>query len=153
MSKNENKKNFLSEFKDFIMKGNIIDMAVGVVIGAAFGSVVTGLVNYIINPLIGLITGGVDLSGLKTIVREADAVTGVTEISFQWGSWIQTIINFLIIAFVIFLILKAIVKAKEKEENYKIKHGKAAPVDDTPKETELDVLKEIRDSMKEKEEK
>ncbi|MBR0235227.1 MAG: large conductance mechanosensitive channel protein MscL [Clostridia bacterium] len=107
------KGSFWSDFKEFISRGNILDMAVGVVIGGAFGKIVTGLVNFIINPIIGLLTGGISLDGLKTIVRAADEAAGVEEVAILWGSWIQTIIDFIIVAFCIFLVIRAIMKAKK----------------------------------------
>lgn len=108
------KGSFWSDFKNFISKGNVLDMAVGVVIGGAFGKIVTGLVNYIINPVIGLLTGGVSLDMLKTVIKPASVVDGVevAEVAVLWGSWLQTIIDFLIVAFCIFLVLRAIMKAK-----------------------------------------
>lgn len=88
----------LKEFRDFIMKGNVLDLAVAVIIGAAFGAVVTSLVNDILMPIIGIVLGGVDFSSLAITVGEA---------LVKYGNFIQTFINFLIIAFVIFLILRA----------------------------------------------
>ena len=106
---------FWSDFKAFISKGNVIDMAVGVVIGGAFGKIVTGLVNYIINPVIGLLTGGTSLDLLKTVIKPAAVVDGieVAEVAILWGSWLQTILDFIIVALCIFSVLKAIMKAKE----------------------------------------
>ena len=98
MAKN-GKKGFFGEFKDFISRGNVMDMAVGVVIGGAFGKIVTGLVNYIINPCVSLITGGVDLSSVKTVLKEAvpatETAAEVPEVAILWGTWIQTIIDFI----------------------------------------------------------
>lgn len=121
----------LKEFKQFIARGNVIDLAVGVIIGAAFTAIVKSLVKNLINPLIGLFIGGIDLSNLTLKVGEAN---------FKYGSFLNSIINFLIISFIVFLIVKAVNKFTKKEEE-------EAPA--TP--TEVDYLKEIRDLLKEKE--
>ena len=97
-------KGFVEEFKAFAMKGNVIDLAVAVVIGAAFGKIVSSLVDNIITPLIGSLMGGVDFSGLTATVGEA---------VFTYGAFIQSIIDFLIVALVIFMVVKGINKAKE----------------------------------------
>jgi len=96
----------LSEFKDFIAKGNVMDMAVGIIIGAAFTAIVGSLVEDLINPLIGLFMGGVDFGGLTAAVGDA---------TFTYGKFIMAIINFLIIAFVVFMLVKAVNKAKGPE--------------------------------------
>ena len=106
------KDGFVKDFKKFITKGNIIDMAVGVVIGSAFSSIVNGLVKMIINPVIALLTGGVSLDGWKTVlepevVDEAGKVV-TAEVAILWGEWFQTIINFFIIAFSIFVAVRVI---------------------------------------------
>lgn len=113
------KSTFFKDFKAFITKGNVIDMAVGVVIGGSFGKIVTGLVNYIINPFVGLFVKGSSLDSLKTVVSEATVAadgTEVPEVAFLWGTWIQTIIDFLITAFCIFVVLRIIMVAKNKLE-------------------------------------
>ena len=117
------KDGFLKDFKKFITKGNVMDMAVGVVIGSAFSAIVNGLVKMIINPLISLMTGGVSLDGWKTVLKEAvvDEAGKVktAEVAILWGEWIQTIINFFIIAISIFVAVRVIsgisrrLKAKE----------------------------------------
>ncbi|OJV18424.1 MAG: mechanosensitive ion channel protein MscL [Dyadobacter sp. 50-39] len=94
----------LQEFKTFIAKGNVLDLAVGVVIGAAFGKITTSLVEDIINPILGLIIGGVDFTQLKIVLKEA--VGDTPEVAIKYGNFIQTLIQFLIIAWVIFLIVK-----------------------------------------------
>lgn len=119
MSKKQKKRStFWQDFKKFITKGNVVDMAVAVVIGAAFGKITTGLVNYIITPLTSVFLGEIDLTGVKTVLFPAelnDAGEVVkAEISILWGSWLQTIIDFLIIAFVIFVILRVIMRVKNK---------------------------------------
>lgn len=124
MAKEKKKSTFWSDFKKFISKGNVIDMAVGVVIGGAFGKIVTGLVNYIINPVVSLITGsGKDLDSLKTVLVPEKIVNEVVEqkeIAILWGTWIQTIIDFLIVAFCIFLVLRLITKARATLERKKL---------------------------------
>lgn len=94
----------LQEFKTFIAKGNVLDLAVGVVIGAAFGKITTSLVEDIINPILGLIIGGVDFTQLKIVLKEAVGET--PEVAIKYGNFIQTLLQFLIIAWVIFLIVK-----------------------------------------------
>lgn len=118
------------EFKEFISKGNIFDMAVGVIIGGAFGKIVTSLVNDIIMPLVGIIIGGHDFTGLVAKVGDAE---------IAYGTFIQNIVDFLIVALCIFAVVKAMSKFKKKEE--------AAPAE--PSE-EILLLREIRDSLKKK---
>lgn len=120
----------IQEFKAFIAKGNVLDLAVAVIIGAAFGAIVTSLVNDIIMPLIGVILGGVDFTGLAIQVQDA---------SITYGNFIQAIINFLIIAFVIFMIVRTANNMKKKEEE-----KPAAPKGPTTEE----LLIEIRDLLK-----
>ena len=95
----------LSEFKAFIAQGNVLDLAVGVIIGAAFGKITTSLVEDILNPIIGLALGGIDLSQLKVVLKEA--VGTVPEVAIRYGNFLNTLIQFLIIAWVIFMIVKA----------------------------------------------
>ncbi|MBQ2730366.1 MAG: large-conductance mechanosensitive channel protein MscL [Clostridia bacterium] len=147
-------KKFFSDFKAFIMKGNIIDMAVGVVIGGAFGKIVTSLVNDIITPLISILTGKVSITELKWVINEAvldEAGEIVTpELALTYGVFIQNIIDFLIIAISIFVVLRIMTTAtkklealKKKEEEEKKEEAAAAPA-----ETELSVLCEIREMLK-----
>ena len=124
MSKGKKKSTFWSDFKVFLSRGNILDMAVGVIIGAAFGKIVSGLVNYILNPIIGFWTKSGNLEGWKTVLRpekldEAGEVIQA-ESAILWGSWFQTIIDFLITALCIFLILRVITKAKALAEKKKL---------------------------------
>ncbi len=100
----------VSEFKTFMMRGNVVDLAVGVVIGGAFGKIVTSLVDNIIMPPIGFVTGGVDFSNLKWILVPANAATKTAEVAISYGVFINTIIQFLIIGAAIFLVVKAINK-------------------------------------------
>lgn len=128
-------KAFFSEFKAFAMKGNVIDLAIAVVIGAAFGKIVSSLVDNIIMPLIGLIMGGIDFSGLTYIVGEAQITYGV---------FVQSIIDFIIVALVIFLVVKGINKAQDAVD------GDEEAPEASPKEPPEDIvlLREIRDSLK-----
>jgi large conductance mechanosensitive channel len=135
-------KKFISEFKEFIAKGNVMDMAVAVIIGAAFGKIVTSLVNDIIMPLIGLITGGKSIADLKWVFTPADEAAGIEEASLKYGAFIQNIVDFLIVALVIFIVLKAFLAMKKKFEK-----PEEPKEEEAPAETELDVLKEIRDSI------
>ena len=134
-------KKFLSEFKDFAMRGNVIDMAVGVVIGGAFGKITTSLVNDIIMPLISMITGGVDFTAWKWVLKEA--VGEVPEVAVNFGNLIAVILDFIIIAFVIFLMIKGMNKLHKKEEAEEpAPEEPAAP-------TSEELLTEIRDLLKE----
>jgi large conductance mechanosensitive channel len=127
----------LQEFKTFAMRGNVIDLAVGVVIGGAFGKIVSSLVDQVIMPPIGLITGGVDFSHLKWVLKPADPAARTAEVAIQYGAFINTIITFLIIAFVIFLLVKTINRLAPKPEE-----APAAPP------AEVALLTEIRDLLK-----
>ena len=95
----------LNEFKAFIAQGNVLDLAVGIIIGAAFGKITTSLVEDIINPVLGLILGGVDFSQLKVVLKEAVGTT--PEVAVRYGNFLNVVIQFLIIAFVVFMIVKA----------------------------------------------
>ncbi len=128
----------LDEFKAFAIKGNMIDMAVGIIIGAAFGKVVSSLVSDIIMPPIGLLLGGVNFTDLKLVMKAAtDAAPAVT---WNYGSFIQVVIDFLIVAWAIFMIIKAINTFKKKEE--------AAPAAPPVPTKDQELLKEIRDLLK-----
>ncbi|MBB1088259.1 large-conductance mechanosensitive channel protein MscL [Lysobacter sp. SG-8] len=133
----------ISEFREFIARGNVIDLAVAVVIGAAFGKIVTALVDGIIMPLVGGLTGGASVSDWKYVLTPASvdaAGTEVAEVAVAYGAFIQTVIDFLIIAFVIFLVLKGYNRLKKKEEA-----AEEAPAE--PAE-EIVLLREIRDALK-----
>jgi len=129
---------FVKEFKEFAMRGNVVDLAVGVVIGAAFGGIVTSLVKDVIMPPIGYITGGVDFSDKKIVFKEADPAHKVVENALHYGNFINAIIQFLIIAFSIFLVVKAINSLKKEE---------AAPAPDPEPTKEELLLTEIRDLL------
>ena len=135
------------EFKEFISKGNVMDMAVGLVTGSAFTAIVTSLVNDVIMPLIGLLVGGLNFSDLKVVLKaateEAEAVT------LNYGAFIQAVVNFLIVAFVIFLVVKAMNKMRAAAESLKKKEEEVA-VEEAPAEPSEDIklLTEIRDLLK-----
>ncbi len=135
---------FIQEFKDFAMKGNVLDMAIGVVIGGAFGKIVTSLVNDIIMPGVGVLTGGLNFTDYKFVIQKGvtDGMEVITpEVAITWGSFVQTVVDFLIIAFCIFLAVKAINRLKRKKEE----PAPAAPAGPTQEE----LLIQIRDLLKE----
>ena len=136
----------LEEFKKFAMRGNVVDMAVGIIIGAAFGKIVDSLVRDVIMPPIGLLLGKVDFSNLFFVLKEGaaagpyaslDAAQKAGAVTFNYGAFINTVISFTIVAFAVFLLVRAVNRLKAKEE--------AAPAP-TPEEVVL--LREIRDSLK-----
>jgi large conductance mechanosensitive channel len=127
----------LKEFKDFIAKGNVMDMAVGIIIGAAFTAIVTSLVEDLVNPIISLFTGGIDFSGLG--VRLSDGEDGAV---FAYGNFIMALINFLIIAWVVFMLVKMVNKIKDAAV---AKEEEAPVADEGP--SEKDLLVEIRDAL------
>ena len=104
-----------SEFKEFIARGNVIDLAVGVIIGGAFGKIVSSLVDQVVMPPVGLITGGVDFSQMKVVLKAADPATKKPEVAIQYGAFANTVIQFLIIALVIFAIVKVINNLRRQE--------------------------------------
>jgi len=126
----------MSEFKDFAIKGNVVDMAVGLVIGAAFGKIVSAFVANIVTPPIGLLMGGVDFKDLGYVLKEAGE--GTEAVVMKYGLFIQSILDFVIIAFAIFMVVRAINSAKKKEEAA----APAGPTDDQK------LLAEIRDALK-----
>ncbi len=123
-------KGFIEEFKGFAMRGNVVDLAVAVVIGGAFGKIVSSLVDNVITPIIGLILGGVDFTKLMLKVGAAP---------IEYGKFVQSVFDFIIVAFVIFMVVKAMNNIKKKDE------APAAPAE--PSE-EVKLLREIRDSVK-----
>ena len=128
----------MSEFKSFAMRGNVIDMAVGIVIGGAFGKIVSSFVNDVLMPPIGMMMGGVDFSDLAVVLKEASG--DVAAVTLNYGSFIQTVVDFLIIAFAIFMVIKAMNNMKKKEEE--------APAAPPKPSAEVELLTEIRDSLK-----
>ncbi|NWG28363.1 MAG: large-conductance mechanosensitive channel protein MscL [Ignavibacteriaceae bacterium] len=130
----------LQEFKQFAMRGNVMDMAIGIIIGAAFGKIVSSIVSDVIMPPIGLLLGGVDFSNLAITLREG--ADGVEPVLLKYGVFINTVIDFIIIAFAIFMVVKAINTMKKKEEE-----KPAAPP--APTKSEI-LLAEIRDELRKK---
>ncbi|MEM1130954.1 MAG: large-conductance mechanosensitive channel protein MscL [Pseudomonadota bacterium] len=127
----------LVEFRKFIARGNVIDMAVGIIIGAAFTAIVTSLVDDLINPLIGVLVGGVDFSGLSLSVG-----AGENAATFAYGSFITAVINFLLVAWVVFLLVKAVNKVEDLATGNKEDNPASAPGP-----SEKDILIEIRDAL------
>ena len=136
-------KGIVAEFKEFITRGNVMDMAVGIIIGGAFTAIVTSLVNDLLMPVIGVLFGGLDFSTLKYVVRAADEAAGIEEAAIKYGSFIQAIVNFLLIAVVIFLMVKGINKMRRKKEE-----PATAPAPDPEPSEEVKLLTEIRDALK-----
>lgn len=159
MSEKKKKSSFWSDFKAFITRGNVVDMAVGVIIGGSFGKIVNGLVTYILNPFIGLFLKTGDLDSLKTIITpeqldEAGNVV-VKEVAILWGTWLQTIIDFLITALCIFTVLRLLMKAKDILEADRIAKEEAKKKEEEEKaaaeKAEADrVAKEAADVLAEK---
>lgn len=139
---------FIKEFKDFAIRGNLIDTAVAFVMGASFGKIVSAFVDGMVMPLVGMLTGGIDFNDKKWVLKEAIVevkeagnivVKAVPEVSIKYGSFITNLIDFMIVAFAVFIVIKAINKIKKKEENTII-----AP----PPSTSEQLLMEIRDALK-----
>src|SRR5690554_3514075 len=132
----------IKEFKEFAMRGSVVDLAVGVIIGAAFGKIVTSLVDDMIMPVVGFITGGIDFSYMKYVIKEGDPANDIPDVAIMYGNFINVVVQFLIVAFVIFLVIKGIntLQKKHKEEN------PPTPVPAGPTQEEL--LAEIRDLLK-----
>lgn len=144
-------KKFVEEFKAFIARGNVMDMAVAVIIGAAFGKIVSSLVDNVIMPLVSLITGGISVADWKWVIKAADEAAGTAETALGYGIFIQNVIDFLIVSFVLFIVLKVFLAGKQKfkkKEAEEEKEEEAAPA-----ETELDILKDIRNALTKDEEK
>lgn len=126
----------IQEFKDFAMRGNVVDMAVGIVIGGAFGKIIASFVDDVLMPPIGLALGGLDFSELALTLQQAAGETAA--VTLNWGVFVNTVINFLIVAFALFMVIKAMNSAKKEEE--------AAPPPAPPED--LVVLREIRDALR-----
>ena len=129
----------LKDFKEFAFKGNVLDMAIGVIIGGAFGKIVTSLVNDLIMPIISILTGGINFTDLKFVITPAHG--DVAENAIAYGSFIQNVVDFLIIVFCIFLFVRLIEKFKKKEE---------VKVEAPKKADDVVLLEEIRDLLKAK---
>jgi len=135
----------LKEFKEFAMRGNVMDMAVGVVIGGAFGKIVTSLVEDVIMPPIGKLTGGIDFSSLRWVLQPADNSNPdnpIAEVAINYGNFINSIITFVIIAFAIFMMIKVMNRLHKKEEE--------APAEPEAPSADVVLLTEIRDLLKNK---
>jgi large conductance mechanosensitive channel len=128
------------EFREFIARGNVVDLAVGVIIGAAFGAIIKSLVDQVIMPPIGLVTGGIDFGALKWVLKPANDAAKQAEVAIAYGAFINTVIQFVIVAFVIFLIVKAVNSLKREQAA-----EAAPPAGPTPSEA---LLAEIRDLLK-----
>jgi large conductance mechanosensitive channel len=134
----------VQEFREFAMKGNVVDMAVGIIIGAAFGKIVSSLVNDVIMPPLGLLIGGVDFTELKVILKEAavdPAGNAISAVTLNYGTFVQTTFDFLIVAFAIFLMIKAMNNMNKKQAEA------PAPAPPAPSKEET-LLTEIRDLLK-----
>src|SRR6187551_765772 len=135
----------LDEFKKFIMRGNVVDLAVGVIIGAAFGAIVTSLVGDIIMPVIGAITGGLDFSNYYTGLSKSVTATNLADAKKQgavlaWGNFLTLTLNFMIVAFVLFMVIRAMNQLKRKDE--------VAPAEPPKPTKQEELLTEIRDLLK-----
>ena len=145
-------KNFINEFKAFAMRGNVIDMAVGVVIGGAFGKITTSIVNDILMPVISMLTGGVEFSNWKIVLKEAVAnaegvIDPATEVAIRFGNTIAIIVDFIIIAFAVFCMVKALNNLHRKKEE---EPAPAPEPEPDPAPTAEELLTEIRDLLKNK---
>ena len=152
MSAKEKTTGFIAEFRQFIARGNVMDMAVGVIIGGAFGKISTSLVNDVIMPLISVLTGGVDFSNWKIVLKAAVAgadgvIDPATEVAIKYGSFLATILDFLIIAFAVFLMIKTIngFHDKMKKQEEAVPAEESAPPEPSNEEK---LLTEIRDLLK-----
>ena len=137
----EKKKGFIAEFKEFISRGNVMDMAVGVIIGGAFTTIVNSLVNDVFMPFLGIIIGGFSFENLKLVITPASG--DIAEVAIYYGKFVQNVVNFLLIALVVFLLVKTINRFRRKKEE-------PAPEPQPDPETPEDILllREIRDSLK-----
>ncbi|MDE7469883.1 MAG: large-conductance mechanosensitive channel protein MscL [Paramuribaculum sp.] len=139
---------FFKEFKEFAVKGNVIDMAVGVIVGAAFGKIVSSLVDDIIMPLVGVATGGMNFTDYKLVIQKAvmDGQEVIKpEVTMNWGAWIQTIVDFIIVAFCIFIAIKFINNMRRDKAAEEAAAAEPAPAPEPTKEEQL--LTEIRDLL------
>ena len=139
----EKKKGIAAEFKEFITRGNVMDMAVGIIMGSAFTAIVKSLVDDVLMPVIGILFGGVDFTSLKVVLRAADEAAGIEEAALRYGNFIQNIVSFLLIAVVIFLMVKGMNKLRRKKEE-----PAPAPAPAPEPSEEVKLLTEIRDALK-----
>ncbi len=140
----------IKEFREFIMRGNVLDLAVGIIIGGAFGAIVTSLVNDLIMPPIGFILGGVDFSAIKIILSSTTAADGtVTEVAIRIGVFINALITFLIVAFSVFLLVKSVNEMQRRLERPKVV-APAAPAAPTAEEQLTEAIKALNETIKAK---
>lgn len=132
---------FVKEFKEFAMRGNVLDMAVGIIIGGAFGKIVSSFVSDVIMPPIGLLIGGVDFTNLKFVLK--DATEGGDAVTLNYGQFLQETFDFIIVAFAIFLLIKGVNRLSRKKEE--------VPAEPAPPPADVQLLTEIRDLLKKKE--
>ncbi len=132
----------MDEFKAFAMRGNVVDMAVGIIIGAAFGKIVSSFVGDVIMPPLGLLIGGIDFSGLAVTLKAADETAKTAAVTLRYGQFIQSIIDFIIVAFAIFMAIKGMNALRKKEE--------AKPAEPPAPSKEVVLLTDIRDILKQK---
>lgn len=130
---------FGQEFKEFIARGNVVDLAVGVIIGGAFGKIVSSLVDQVIMPPIGLVTGGIDFAQMKVVLKAANPATKTAEVAIQYGAFLNTVIQFLIVALVIFMLVRTVNRLRRTPAE-----APAAPP--APTQTEI-LLADIRDAL------
>ena len=146
-------KNFINEFKAFILRGNVVDMAVGVVVGNSFKNISTSLVNDVIMPAIGMLLGKVNFAELKIVLQEAvvaaDGTELAAEVAIRYGAFIQTIVDFLIVAAAVFVMIKVFAALTERRKQEEVVE-EAPVVVEEPKPTSEDLLTEIRDLLKAK---
>lgn len=146
-------KNFINEFKAFILRGNVVDMAVGVVVGNSFKNISTSLVNDVIMPAIGMLLGKVNFAELKVVLQEAvvaaDGTEIAAEVAIRYGAFIQTIVDFLIVAAAVFVMIKVFALLTERRKQEEVVE-EAPVVVEEPKPTSEDLLTEIRDLLKAK---
>ena len=146
-------KNFINEFKAFILRGNVVDMAVGVVVGNSFKNISTSLVNDVIMPAIGMFLGKVNFAELKVVLQEAvvaaDGTEIAAEVAIRYGAFIQTIVDFLIVAAAVFVMIKVFAALTERRKQEEVVE-EAPVVVEEPKPTSEDLLTEIRDLLKAK---
>ena len=135
-------KGFINEFKEFISRGNVMDMAVGIIMGTAFTAIVNSLVNDLIMPLVGWLFGGIDFTNLKFVIRPA--AEGIEEAALYYGNFIQNVVDFLLIAWVVFIMVKVINNFHRKKDEEPAPEEPAAPAED------IALLTEIRDLLKNK---
>ena len=140
------KKGIVAEFKEFITRGNVMDMAVGIIMGGAFTAIITSLVNDVLMPVIGLLFGGVDFTTLKCVIRAADEAAGIEEAAIRYGNFIQNIVSFLLIALVIFLMVKGMNNLRRKKEAEP--EPAPAPAPEPEPSEDVKLLTEIRDALK-----